>query len=173
MIVLHHWKQLHMYVYMRTYSACIVTPPPSDAYFKGRYHTLSTYWYGFHIFHTTQYHAFCWIHCNRCRWHTAVCFLVPNQQLHFQYDCHLHITMTHPCSDNMTHPHNVCLVKIFADAKHACLIVKKYDSPTECTSCEIFADAKHACMIIKNYDSLTKRTFCKHFMQCKMRYTYA
>jgi len=78
---------------------------------------------------------------------------------------------THVGSNKMTHPHNICLAKIFADAKHACLIVKNYDSPTERTSCIIFADVKHACFIIKNYDSLTEFTFCEHFMQCKMWHT--
>ena len=85
----------------------------------------------------------------------------------------LHITTTHPCtyrSDNTTHLHNVCLANFFADAKHACLIVKNYDSRTEHTSCVIFADAKHACLIIKNYDSPTEHTFCEHFTRRKMRH---
>ena len=30
------------------------------------------------------------------------------------------------------------------------------------------ADAKHACLIVKNYNSLTECTFCEHFTWCKM-----
>ena len=48
--------------------------------------------------------------------------------------------------------------KKIADAKHACLIVKNYDSLTERMSCIIFADVKHACLIIKNNDSLTEHS---------------
>ena len=68
-----------------------------------------------------------------------------------KHDCHFTRRDDTPVyrSDNMTHTHDICLAKIFADAKHACLIVKNYDSPTEHTSCKIFADAKHACLIIK------------------------
>ena len=79
----------------------------------------------------------------------------------------LYIMTTHPCSDNMTHPHNVCLAKTNADAKHTCLIVKNYDSLTERTSCKNFADAKHACLIVKNYDSLTECMSCVIFADAK------
>jgi len=121
-----------------------------------QYGTLSAYWYSFCIFHTTQYHAFCWIHCNRHSCHTGGIQLCvswcPTNNCIFSMTAILHVTMTHPCSNNMPHPHNVCLANSFADTKHACLIVKNYDSPTERTSCKIFADAKHACLIIKNYE---------------------
>ena len=68
----------------------------------------------------------------------------------------LHIATTHPCSDNTTHPHNICLAKKIPDAKHACLIVKNYDSLTERMSCVIFADAKHAIIVINATQNATR-----------------
>jgi len=66
----------------------------------------------------------------------------PGTQPTIAFSAWLSFSATHPCSDNMTHWHNVCLAKKIADAKHPCLIIKNYDSPTECTSCENFCRCK-------------------------------
>jgi len=85
--------------------------------------------------------------------------------------------LLYPCP-YMTHQHNVCLANIFADAKHACLVIKNYNSLTQCTSCKHFMQ-RETCLPNKcktclpdnqNCNSATKRTFCKHFTWCQIQH---
>jgi len=70
----------------------------------------------------------------------------------------------------MTHQHNVRVANIFADAKHACLVIKNYDSLTQRTSCDHFIQCKTCLPDNRNYDSPTEQTFCEHFMQCEIQH---
>jgi len=91
----------------------------------------------------------------------CTCVLLARKGLNYQYDS--------------THRHNVRLANIFEDAKHGLAGRYRYRNNQKLRLIDTMTyllrtNAKHACLIIENYDSPTERTFCKHFTRREIRH---